>query len=697
MTQMYLVYAARLYKPSTWPSSPVMPPEPILSFDVLPPEVVEHIALDACSTPFLGPPTALPDLLVLNRRTNAALGLQTNPGFLARVFRAKFDSLAPARRFRAAGQPLTAVCYALELRRRFIALRRIRHVASTNRLDACSEEDERADFWMIYLMFIESDGKNFDQMMRWAGVTSYLRIYIRDQLMPHARPGFPLESTMRSLGLWLMWFLTEVHAVVAEAAPDLAQIQGMLRPWVFTSFKYDTLFAPYTYYHLPSPPAPAIPPTPLDDDPLLLTPQYLADLDLRDRTEIVTHMARRIRLAPPPASVAAIMAFIVRLERNGPIPSRPQQPLPPQPGPFASIVSPTHPGLTIYPRTRYPSWRGPGSLEFDGRPNIGSAQWDSEWLRIMSCGNPQAPVPLPIREQPKFKPGDLAGVWEGRFVVSINALGPQQLLTGPQYITFDAFRDMLAGEISAVQTGPLAQQPQIWRIREHHCIHRRRRVPTGLDWRDIVRSEVLPVGNPLDAYIPADAEFIQHGEPLPDGTPISATSNRRLEIRVPNGNAPGGYNVYSYVTRDGSSESTDSYGHVPLPTQYMDMYADPDVAMNPSTYQEYGGDGEWVETITDTLITGEGHSNWGQFYLRGRIRHWDGMITLVKDYVRVSSLVVTHAHTLTQAGSNTQGRGRWLYKGYIVAGANWVGRWRDTFTAERLSGYEGVFSVTRRA
>ncbi|KAG9086100.1 hypothetical protein FS749_003904 [Ceratobasidium sp. UAMH 11750] len=559
MTQMYLVYAARLYKPSTWPSSPVMPPEPILSFDVLPPEVVEHIALDACSTPFLGPPTALPDLLVLNRRTNAALGLQTNPGFLARVFRAKFDSLAPARRFRAAGQPLTAVCYALELRRRFVALRRIRHVASTNRLDACSEEDERADFWMIYLMFIESDGKNFDQMMRWAGVTSYLRIYIRDQLMPHARPGFPLESTMRSLGLWLMWFLTEV--LVAEAAPDLAQIQGMLRPWVFTSFKYDTLFAPYTYYHLPPPPAPAIPPTPLDDDPF--------------------------------------------------------------------------------------------------------AQWDSEWLRIMSCGNPQAPVPLPIREQPKFKPGDLAGVWEGRFV----------------YITFDAFRDMLAGEISAVQTGPLAQQPQIWRIREHHCIHRRRRVPTGLDWRDIVRSEVLPVGNPLDAYIPADAEFIQHGEPLPDGTPISATSNRRLEIRVPNGNAPGGYNVYSYVTRDGSSESTDSYGHVPLPTQYMDMYADPDVAMNPSTYQEYGGDGEWVETITDTLITGEGHSNWGQFYLRGRIRHWDGMITLVKDY----------------AGSNTQGRGRWLYKGYIVAGANWVGRWRDTFTAERLSGYEGVFSVTRRA
>ncbi|KAG8701501.1 hypothetical protein FRC09_005332 [Ceratobasidium sp. 395] len=111
-----------------------------------------------------------------------------------------------------------------------------------------------------------------------------------------------------------------------------------------------------------------------------------------------------------------------------------------------------------------------------------------------------------------------------------------------------------------------------------------------------------------------------------------------------------------------------------------DMYTEPYPGMREFTYEEHGGDDEWVETITDTLITGEGHSSWGEFHLRGRIRHWDGMITLVKDY----------------AGPNTQGRGRWLYKGYIVAGANWVGRWRDTFTAERLSGYEGVFSVTRR-
>jgi hypothetical protein len=35
------------------------------------------------------------------------------------------------------------------------------------------------------------------------------------------------------------------------------------------------------------------------------------------------------------------------------------------------------------------------------------------------------------------------------------------------------------------------------------------------------------------------------------------------------------------------------------------------------------------------------------------------------------------------------GRGRWLYRGYAVAGGRLVGRWRDTFTPDDMSGYEG--------
>jgi hypothetical protein len=42
------------------------------------------------------------------------------------------------------------------------------------------------------------------------------------------------------------------------------------------------------------------------------------------------------------------------------------------------------------------------------------------------------------------------------------------------------------------------------------------------------------------------------------------------------------------------------------------------------------------------------------------------------------------------------GRGRWIYRGYVLAGGLFVGRWRDTFTPEEYVGYEGTFNFSRR-
>ena len=42
------------------------------------------------------------------------------------------------------------------------------------------------------------------------------------------------------------------------------------------------------------------------------------------------------------------------------------------------------------------------------------------------------------------------------------------------------------------------------------------------------------------------------------------------------------------------------------------------------------------------------------------------------------------------------GRGKWLYRGYSVAGGKLVGRWRDTFTPDNMYGYEGCFLFQRR-
>ncbi|KZT40058.1 hypothetical protein SISSUDRAFT_1060569 [Sistotremastrum suecicum HHB10207 ss-3] len=81
----------------------------------------------------------------------------------------------------------------------------------------------------------------------------------------------------------------------------------------------------------------------------------------------------------------------------------------------------------------------------------------------------------------------------------------------------------------------------------------------------------------------------------------------------------------------------------------------------------------------DIVIVGEGHSNWGRFILKGRVRKSDGFVTLLKEY--------------------TDGpRGSWLYRGYVIGhpGGNLVGRWRDTITPSLHAGYEGCFALTPR-
>lgn len=84
-------------------------------------------------------------------------------------------------------------------------------------------------------------------------------------------------------------------------------------------------------------------------------------------------------------------------------------------------------------------------------------------------------------------------------------------------------------------------------------------------------------------------------------------------------------------------------------------------------------------SVQDVIVTGEGHSAWGQFNIIGRVRPYDGFISLSKAYVE-------------------DGRGRWLYCGYLVGNGNgnFAGRWRDTVSAIDSPGYEGCFAMSRR-
>ncbi|WVW80035.1 hypothetical protein I302_102008 [Kwoniella bestiolae CBS 10118] len=81
----------------------------------------------------------------------------------------------------------------------------------------------------------------------------------------------------------------------------------------------------------------------------------------------------------------------------------------------------------------------------------------------------------------------------------------------------------------------------------------------------------------------------------------------------------------------------------------------------------------WTKEI---LISGRARTSWGWAKMRGRVRSWDGLVIMEMTYSR---------HVM----------GRWIWKGYLHTGGYMVGRWRDTFTAENLRGYEGAFGLIR--
>lgn len=88
---------------------------------------------------------------------------------------------------------------------------------------------------------------------------------------------------------------------------------------------------------------------------------------------------------------------------------------------------------------------------------------------------------------------------------------------------------------------------------------------------------------------------------------------------------------------------------------------------------------------------------WKGFY--GRVRAWDGLIMLVKEY-SVSSFSI--ARPLRRKGelnspffplpsarqANALHKSKWIYRGYLHCDSRFVGVWRDTFSEV---GSQGAF------
>lgn len=183
----------------------------------IPQEVLEHIAFFTATATFLGPPNGITALLSVDRRTHAALSMSSNPYLWSRIFSYKFDVSCPtwrlAERDRPPGPP--EICEEFKLR--CTLLKRIRRrtdcLATSYTLSPTHRDSLRSILWMAYLMMLENEGKNDQQLREYAGFDAWLKDFlfhqngaslaawsVKDDL-------WPPNDERSALALWLFWYM----------------------------------------------------------------------------------------------------------------------------------------------------------------------------------------------------------------------------------------------------------------------------------------------------------------------------------------------------------------------------------------------------------------------------------------------------------------------------------------------------------
>lgn len=198
----------------------------------VPNEILEHIALFSGISDELGPPSALFDLLTINRHFHDVLALKYNPHLYSRIFAFKFDTAALLRRF--GPGKLTATDFAIELQRRCIILKRIRAQVDCLINPDGSPQDPSilAVVWLSYLMMLENDGKNKRQLREYGRINEWLRQYwFHNEGASKAHVDlqvrhWPGKDTLASLAMWLFWFFLEPseHSIVVLCNPYLGGV-----------------------------------------------------------------------------------------------------------------------------------------------------------------------------------------------------------------------------------------------------------------------------------------------------------------------------------------------------------------------------------------------------------------------------------------------------------------------------------------
>ncbi|KAG0144924.1 hypothetical protein CROQUDRAFT_94492 [Cronartium quercuum f. sp. fusiforme G11] len=583
----------------------------------LPIEVITEIVLAIAALHPYHSPSSLLSLLLLNRRLYSRLRPDRNPSLYSRLFRSRFDVAALYRRFfntlepaQSSEEPTRSRSTAIQLCEAYIdrlqLFKRMRLYAATppvpeqdpetdlapyNRAPTISQPHGQPislltrDLWLIYLMVMENDEKNWIELIKAGQVVQFLKNFHHNKLVAFAsQPGYPPEAPETAIGMRLYYLFVDL---TNERQQPNAQIEEaretnlfVLKPYVFGCHVFEVAYAPWSWRRFPHPNTtglePIAGPSSIKDG--ASTDVKLTPLAVKPCT--LQYMGQSLHILPPLNSHVALVSFfwgvscMNELNRVSDLPS---------------VSSSNSSAEEMF------------SQKMQKILSCKSTAYELDFRRATVCLDPSSSSGL---EFDSFK-GAFEGTWEGKF----------------SFFDYTSYREMLMGRLQSVYEGRYGDQPQMFKMREV-----------------VVRKR--------------DGQSVCF-KPGPRPTRVIATHSEKNE------------------ELDSSEDETEHLLRMHIPDASM-----------PAEEIEFDPNEEY-----ELQIYGTGHSAWGKCLLKGRVRAWDGLLTLLKNY-RADATVSGAAEPLRNAC--------WLYRGYATPDGALIGRWRDTYTPPHIPGYEGTFIMFPR-
>ncbi|THH19371.1 hypothetical protein EW146_g1793 [Bondarzewia mesenterica] len=599
--------------------------------NVVPREIWEHIAFQMVFLDPTGRPSALLPLLSTCSFLHNTLRFHHNKSLYARIFSCMFDPDAARRRF--GDRAVRTSNLASQLRLYWETLKHIRggDIHSPQNVDY---------FWIAFFMLMENDGRNAVQL-RQAGLGPFVENFVRSRLWEDAENGWPTESPINSLALWLMWCTTTSESLAMETPEARQQLISLVLPYIVMAFKYHSFQAPDNHFLLPLPEE-------WERDNLysLHTAHGYYPL-YRDasRTRFTrVHYGQIIHVCAPSITAAAKLLYFARREAM-PLGIPPNMPVNRADAIARGITRGqtqediievnSHRGAKFLPPTDW-GWKEKLTPEELTLEEMGiwtrslkaaSAAWDNDWERVAYCWDPWS--------QPELKGvlytyGSLDGLWQGRMLV------PEE--TG--YLNMIVTRDYPPqfSEMSPF----MSTWPVFMRLREHHCINPALPSMPGRNPNDDLDEGIRNGWFPSVELRESGGKVVIHDrdedihseyETYVEGKPNSHNEDTCRTCIATKKSQEEDLQQRVQANQERSQHAEELPRHADYEDDFSMAGLGRDLTSNDSDDEEDSYEST-CSGIQDIIFTGEtdpAHGvAWGRFSFLGRVRSWDGLIALVR-------------------------------------------------------------------